>query len=423
MICNAYSLKQIEKQLTFVPISQMQDLNILNPDDNLSKRTLIAFSKNANIPFTYGWFTTKIVIPSDLKAHPDKCSMAVQHELMHIKHRDFLVNGILMFIKALFWFHPFTYYLHSTAREYREITCDSEVLAKNKFSKKSYASLLVQLAEKDYRNSRLAMSMAVNPSSLKKRIQIMSEHSINYTKFRSSFLLTLVTATLLVATISCSDISDNGITNSEFEQTQSQIANAQGSPDSSQPLYIVNGEKWEQNEKSVNKLARIKSQYIKNITVLKGQEAKNEYGEAGVNGVIEIQFADGIDKETVFADLKDVTPKPRTSSPKSDEDDFFVAVDNMPKLKGGLASLQKEINYPELARKAGIEGKVIIQFIVNEEGKVEDPQVIRGIGSGADEEALQVVTKAEFEPGTQSGEPVRVQYSLPITFKLSSGDQ
>jgi protein TonB len=92
----------------------------------------------------------------------------------------------------------------------------------------------------------------------------------------------------------------------------------------------------------------------------------------------------------------------------------------MPKLKGGLASLQKKINYPDMARKAGIEGRVIIQFIVNEQGKVENPRVIRGIGGGADKEALRVVKQAEFEPGRQRGNPVRVQYSLPITFKLQN---
>jgi len=92
----------------------------------------------------------------------------------------------------------------------------------------------------------------------------------------------------------------------------------------------------------------------------------------------------------------------------------------MPELKGGLGALQKQINYPDMARKAGIEGRVIIQFIVNEQGEVEDPRVIRGIGGGCDKEALRVVKQAKFEPGRQRGNPVRVQYSLPITFKLQN---
>lgn len=113
-------------------------------------------------------------------------------------------------------------------------------------------------------------------------------------------------------------------------------------------------------------------------------------------------------------------PEPEEPQQEEEEEDFFVAVENMPELKGGLGALQQKITYPEMARKAGIEGRVIIQFIVNENGEVEDPKVIRGIGGGCDKEALRVVKTAEFEPGRQRGNPVRVQYSLPITFKLQN---
>lgn len=123
----------------------------------------------------------------------------------------------------------------------------------------------------------------------------------------------------------------------------------------------------------------------------------------------------------IDADINMDDPLPEPEEPEEEEEeDFFVAVENMPELKGGLADLQQKINYPDMARKAGIEGRVIIQFIVNEQGKVEDPKVIRGIGGGCDEEALRVVKQAEFEPGRQRGNPVRVQYSLPITFKLQN---
>lgn len=105
---------------------------------------------------------------------------------------------------------------------------------------------------------------------------------------------------------------------------------------------------------------------------------------------------------------------------EEEEENFFRAVENMPELKGGLAGLQKKVNYPEMARKAGIEGTVNIQFIVNENGEVEDPRVIRGIGGGCDEEALRVIKNAQFEPGRQRGKPVRVQYSVPIRFQLQN---
>ncbi|MEQ8523820.1 energy transducer TonB [Gracilimonas sp.] len=105
---------------------------------------------------------------------------------------------------------------------------------------------------------------------------------------------------------------------------------------------------------------------------------------------------------------------------EEEEEDFFVVVEQMPKLKGGMAKLQGSVTYPEMARKAGIEGRVTVQFIVNEQGNVENAQVVRGIGGGCDEEALRAVKEASFEPGMQRGRPVRVQYALSINFRLQN---
>lgn len=113
-------------------------------------------------------------------------------------------------------------------------------------------------------------------------------------------------------------------------------------------------------------------------------------------------------------------PPPPPPPQEEEEEDFFVVVEEMPELVGGLGELQRQIRYPEMARRAGIEGRVYIQFIVNERGDVENPTVIRGIGGGADEEALRVVRQAKFTPGMQRGRPVRVQYSLPIFFRLQN---
>ena len=97
----------------------------------------------------------------------------------------------------------------------------------------------------------------------------------------------------------------------------------------------------------------------------------------------------------------------------------FVVVENMPELIGGLAAIQREIQYPVIAKRAGIEGRVILQFIVDEQGRLTEPKVVRGIGGGCDEEALRALQTARFRPGTQRGKPVKVKMSLPMTFRLS----
>ncbi len=111
-------------------------------------------------------------------------------------------------------------------------------------------------------------------------------------------------------------------------------------------------------------------------------------------------------------------PPPEPEEEEEEEPEVFVVVEEMPELIGGLAALQQQINYPEMAKKAGVEGRVIVQFVVDEEGRVLDPQVVRGLGAGLDEEAVRAVQQAEFTPGQQRGQAVRVRMSLPITFRL-----
>ncbi len=100
------------------------------------------------------------------------------------------------------------------------------------------------------------------------------------------------------------------------------------------------------------------------------------------------------------------------------DDEVFMIVEEMPQLIGGMASLQQRIAYPALAELAGIEGRVFVQFVVNENGEVEDPTVVMGIGGGCDEEAVRAVRQARFMPGKQGGRAVNVKMTLPIVFEL-----
>ena len=111
-------------------------------------------------------------------------------------------------------------------------------------------------------------------------------------------------------------------------------------------------------------------------------------------------------------------PPPPPPEEEEEEPEIFVIVEQMPEPIGGIAAIQADVKYPEIARKAGVEGRVFLQFVVNEQGNVEDVVVSRGIGAGCDEEAIRAVSVAKFTPGKQRGKPVKVRMSLPITFKL-----
>ena len=100
------------------------------------------------------------------------------------------------------------------------------------------------------------------------------------------------------------------------------------------------------------------------------------------------------------------------------EGDYFVAVEEMPEPIGGMYSIQSKIKYPEIAKRAGIEGKVYVLALIDEDGNVASARIIKGIGAGCDEAALDAVTQTKFKPGRQKGKPVKVQVSIPIVFKL-----
>lgn len=101
------------------------------------------------------------------------------------------------------------------------------------------------------------------------------------------------------------------------------------------------------------------------------------------------------------------------------EPEIFVVVEQMPEIKGGLASLMQAVEYPRVARLNGIQGNVIVKIVVTEEGIPINPEIIRSPSPLLDEAAITAVMKQRFEPGKQRGVPVRVQMMMPVKFRLT----
>lgn len=105
------------------------------------------------------------------------------------------------------------------------------------------------------------------------------------------------------------------------------------------------------------------------------------------------------------------------------DDAIFVVVEKSPEFPGGDDSLYafigRNIKYPEAAKKNKIEGRVFVTFVIEKDGQVSSAKILRDIGGGCGEEALRVVNSMpKWKPGTQRGNPVRVQFNLPIMFQL-----
>ena len=101
----------------------------------------------------------------------------------------------------------------------------------------------------------------------------------------------------------------------------------------------------------------------------------------------------------------------------------FIIVENMPTFPGGekkmMEYVAKNVKYPQLAKEVGTQGRVFVSFVVEKDGSITNVTILRGIGSGCDEEAMRVVkSMPKWNPGLQCGRAVRVSCNLPINFKL-----
>ena len=108
---------------------------------------------------------------------------------------------------------------------------------------------------------------------------------------------------------------------------------------------------------------------------------------------------------------------------KPNADGVYYEVEVMPEFPGGFTALQeflvKNIQYPEQAKKEGITGKVFVQFIIDETGKVTDPKVLKSVHPLLDAEAFRVISSMpDWTPGTVKGEKVKVAFTLPIMFAM-----
>lgn len=110
--------------------------------------------------------------------------------------------------------------------------------------------------------------------------------------------------------------------------------------------------------------------------------------------------------------------------PEPEEEEIFMVVEESPEFPGGYEAymqyLKKNIKYPAICRDNNIQGRVIVSFVVNKDGKIVDAEVVKGVNPSLDKEALRVIsTMPNWKPGKQRGKPVRVKYSSPVNFRLN----
>jgi len=116
-------------------------------------------------------------------------------------------------------------------------------------------------------------------------------------------------------------------------------------------------------------------------------------------------------------DLSDIPPPP--PPPDEEGDMIFVAFDEPPTPIGGFMAIQKALKYPEIARKAGIEGRVTVHVLVSEKGEVVRTKILQSLGhTGCDQAAVNAIKGVKWNPAMQRDKPVKVWVAIPVIFRL-----
>ena len=146
------------------------------------------------------------------------------------------------------------------------------------------------------------------------------------------------------------------------------------------------------------------------------QETLDAFGQTNVdNGQ-----TDRLNFQTAVSEV--VVEKP-VEKPIEKAEEVFQSVEQMPQFPGGeialMKFLQSHINYPPMASENGVQGRVVVQFVVDKTGRVGEVKIVRSVDKDLDKEAARVCASLpKFTPGRQNGQPVSVWYTLPVTFKL-----
>mgnify|MGYP000865416783 FL=1 len=330
--------------------------------DGKEKVTLIVHDHDI-APFS--WMKYIVISQKDLDENGREILI---HELAHIQNRhswDLLVADICIFFQ---WFNPASWLLKQELQNIHEYEADETVIEKG-VDAKQYQLLLIKKAV----GTRLySMANSFNHSKLKKRITMMLKEKSNpWAKLK--YLYVLPVAAIAVTAFARPEISE-----------------------------------------TAEEIAAVK---VNDLTAIVETKAAKTIEEA-------------VQVSTVLKDTaKPVEVKyiPVEVSDKLKGTPLYEVVEQMPEFPGGgmaavLEYIQKNMQYPESAKKNGTQGRVTVQFVIDKEGNVTEPKVIRSVDKELDAEAIRLVkSMPKWKPGMQKGEVVAVKYTMPVLFKLEGG--
>ena len=370
--------------------------------------------------FRYAFFPSENVDPDILR-----------HEISHIEHHhswDILFAEVMMILQ---WFNPFIYLYKKELQSLHEYQADRDVVATG-VDKKNYMMLILQQCTAvDFSGMSNNFSLILT----KKRIKMITKNE------KAKGLWWRLLATLPVLAILM--IANTKVAAQEqqpekkqinVEIGQFEIYDDNGFPMDLTDTIIYNEDGSYVQFKTTEAPDPISGEMRSKITATScnadGTPNKNikftlnaieKHGDTTMYTVE--PFTLDADK---FKLSIQTTEDNRAWSVEKSNDTIYNVVDQMPEFPGGTEAMMHyvadNVKYPEEAKDKDISGRVFISFVVEKDGSVSNVEVKRGIGGGCDEEAVRVISAMpNWKPGKKDGKPVRVNYMMPIVFKLTEG--
>lgn len=355
--------------------------------------------------FNYAFFPNENVNPE-----------IVRHEMSHIEHHhsaDILFVELMMIIQ---WFNPFIYLYKRELQSLHEYMADRDVVATG-IDKQNYMMLILQQCTAvDFSNMSNNFSFLLT----KKRIKMITQSK----KAKGVVIKALLTLPLF-ALLLFANCKSNGQNKVSAEKAEI----AETTTDNEKLTTIKIGEESYVSFADPMEISLDGKDYTLDINSVKNEKtfklgdhkvvAKNNHDER--NSYTVTVDGEPFDIKYIVNMIFDETDE------SGDDDEVYGAVDVMPEYFGGVNAMfdfiQKNVNYPESAKKKGIEGRVFVQFVVEKDGSLSSFQVLRGVNDELNDEAIRVLKMMpKWKPGMKDGKPVRVQYTMPFKFQLTGNE-
>lgn len=379
--------------------------------------TLVLVDRHYLAPFSWGNY----IVMSD-NEDEEAARMILCHERAHIECFHFADLLLAQIVCILLWYNPAAWLMLSELKSVHEYQADSHVLASG-VNCRQYQLLLIKKAV-GVRFPSLANSL--NHSKLKKRITMMYNSRTSTTRrLRALVLVPALGGALLVTNLPAVAEVFNSVADTDLLIGEDKISENRGDAqvlpvDIAQ--YVPSADKVE-SDAAVNSDPEPARKPQKEVVVQKNTSAsETEKAKASDGNLGEIVVVGHVDN----LPQKSKTESDEVSGKVSDDDRrVYDVVETPPSFPGGQTELMKliaqSVRYPVDAYRDRVQGRVVMQFVVDKDGKVTLPTVVRGVCESIDEEAKRVVMQLpDFIPGKLRGEPVAVRYTLPVLFKLTN---